>query len=140
MSSRAPSRAQLRWETALGVLGLWSVAVPFMATALGMHLDVALRLEIADHVLPGILIAGAVAVLVLTRRAGHVSAWIAPMALGIAFLGGLWITATHVPLMLEAADGRPQAPWDASIFHSLWGPPITAIALWLLWRELAAAD
>lgn len=60
-------------------------------------------------------------------------------ALGIVFLGGLWITATHVPLIFQAPDGHPGAPWNASIFHALWGPPIAFVSLWLLWRELAAA-
>ncbi len=137
MKAPAGSRVQLRWETALGALGLWSVAVPFAATALGMHLNVARRLEIADHVVPGLVIAGAVALLLVARRDGQSTTWIAPAALGIAFLGGLWITATHVPLIVQAAEGRPGAPWDSSIFHSIWGPPIAAIALWLLWRELA---
>ncbi len=128
----------MRWETLLGVLGAWSMAVPFAATALGMHLDVTRRLEIADHVVPGLAIAGAAALLVAGRRRASPNTWMAPTALGIAFLGGLWITATHVPLIFQAADGRVGAPWDASIFHSLWGPPIAFVSLWLLWRELAS--
>ena len=137
MIQRAATSVPLRWEAILGVLGLWSIAVPFAATALGMHLDVARRLEIADHVVPGLIIAGSVALLVIARRSSQAGTWAAPTALGVAFLAALWITATHVPLIFQAADGRPGAPWDASIFHSVWGPPMTAISLWLLWRELA---
>lgn len=127
----------MRWEALLGVLGAWSIAVPFAATALGMHLKVTRRLEIADHVVPGLAIAAAAALLIAARRRAAPHAWMAPTALGIAFLGGLWITATHVPLIFQAADGRVGAPWDASIFHSLWGPPIVVVSLWLLWYELA---
>ncbi len=136
MTQHARSK-ELRWETLLGVLGVWSIAVPFAATALGMHLDVTRRLEIADHVVPGLAIAGAAALLILAWRRALPNTWMAPTALGIIFLGGLWITATHVPLIIQAADGRVRAPWDASIFHSLWGPPVALVSLWLLWRELA---
>ncbi len=139
MSRRASSDVRMRWETLLGVLGVWSIAVPFAATALGMHLKVTRRLEIADHVVPGLVIAGAAVLLIVARRRPVPDAWMAPASLGIAFLGGLWITATHVPLILQAADGRVGAPWDASIFHSLWGPPIVLVSLWLLWRELATS-
>ncbi len=135
MSRRASS--EMRWEALLGVLGAWSIAVPFAATALGMHLNVTRRLEIADHVVPGLAITAAAALLIAARRRTAPHAWMAPTALGIAFLGGLWITATHVPLIFQAADGRVGAPWDASIFHSLWGPPIVVVSLWLLWYELA---
>lgn len=138
MSRRARSSLNLRWATLLGSLGVWSIAVPFAARAVGLHLNVARRLEIADHVVPGVAVAGAVALLILARRGAAPNAWMAPSALGIVFLGGLWITATHVPLIFQAADGRPGAPWDASIFHSLWGPPIALVSLWLLWRELGA--
>jgi len=126
----------LRREALLGVLGVWSIVVPFAARGLGLHLNVARRLEIADHVVPGLAIAAAVVLLILARRGGAPNAWMAPSALGIVFLGGLWITATHVPLIFQAADGRPGAPWNASIFHSLWGPPIALVSAWLLWREL----
>lgn len=138
MSRHASSGLNVRWEVLLGFLGAWSIAVPFAARAVGLHLNVARRLEIADHVLPGIAIACAVTLLILARRGSTPNAWMAPLALGIVFLGGLWITATHVPLIFQAADGRPGAPWDASIFHSLWGPPIAFVSVWLLWRELGA--
>ena len=137
MSPRTGVTAQLRWEVVLGALGLWSIAVPYVSTALGMHLNVARKLEVADHVVPGIAIAASVALLLVAQRSAHPSAFVAPAALGIAFLAGLWITTTHVPLIFQAADHKPGAPWDTSIFHSLWGPPIAAISLWLLWRELA---
>lgn len=137
VSEHSASSEQVRWEIALGVLGLWSIAVPFAATALGMHLDVARRLEIADHVIPGLVIAGAIGLLVWSRRGAHPNTWAAPWALGIVFLAGLWITATHVPLIFQAADHRQGADWDAAIFHSVWGPPILVVSTWLLWRELA---
>lgn len=137
MSRRASSSLTLRWEALLGALGAWSIPVPFVATALGMHLDVSRRLEIADHVVPGLTIAGTVVLLVLARRRAPTNAWMGPAALGIAFLAGLWITATHVPLIFQAADRHPGVHWDAAIFHSVWGPPIVLVSSWLLWRELA---
>jgi len=104
-----------------------------------MHLNVARRLEIADHVIPGLVIAGCVGLVILARRGAKRNTWVAPAALGVVFLAGLWITATHVPLIFQAADERPDAPWNSAIFHSIWGPPIALVSLWLLWRELASA-
>jgi hypothetical protein len=136
LTQHAVSSVQLRWETLLGVLSLCAVAPPYVGPAIGLHLNVAQRVEVADHVVPGLAAAGAVVLVILTRRSAQPNEWIALAALGLVFLAGLWMTATHVPLLVQAADGR--AAWDASIFHAVWGPPIAVVSLWLLWRELGS--
>jgi len=54
-----------------------------------------------------------------------------------AFLGGLWQTVTHAPLVAEA--GGSQTPWGAVLLHSAAGPLITLLALWLTVEASAAA-
>jgi hypothetical protein len=56
---------------------------------------------------------------------------------GWCFLGGLWQTATHFPLVLEG--GGTQAPWAAVALHSTAGPLIAAFALWLTFRPAGRA-
>jgi hypothetical protein len=102
----------------------WAVVVPYVADALGLELDVAASTEVIDHVVPGVLAAGLGAVLFGdARRAGQLP-WL--LAAGAAFLTGFWITATHVPLLLEAADGA--SPWGASLVHLSAGPPVALVA------------
>ena len=39
------------------------------------------------------------------------------------------MTATHLPLMLQAT--RAEAPWDATIYHSV--PGLAVLALGVVW-------
>jgi hypothetical protein len=96
----------------------------------GLELDVATRLEVVDHVVPGVvMLAGAA---VLATRAGVAGDRVWMGAGGIAFLTGLWITATHVPLIPAAVDGL--APWGTALLHLSAGPPILVLGVWMLLR------
>jgi predicted membrane channel-forming protein YqfA (hemolysin III family) len=122
---------QTRWATAVAGLAAWTIAVPWLAEAIGLTLDVATRLEIADHVVPGVLVLVGVALLV-TRGSppgNKVSLYVG----GVVFLSGLWITATHTPLIFDAVEGM--ARWDAALLHLSAGPPITALGGWMLLRS-----
>lgn len=109
-----PSRATIsnRLLTAgvvAGVLGM----VPFFLTP---ELDTARSAEIADHVVPGILVLCAAGGVLVAHRRGGVS----PMAFLAAalamLLAGIWMASTHVPLLFQAA--RDEAPWAGSLYHS----------------------
>ncbi len=104
--------------------------MPWLAEAVGLELDVATRLEIADHVVPGAIMLAGVALLV--ARGGSPGNLVALGAGGVAFLTGLWISATHTPLILDAVEGA--APWDVSLVHLSAGPPILALGVWMLLR------
>ncbi|MCP9491959.1 MAG: hypothetical protein MSC31_19100 [Solirubrobacteraceae bacterium MAG38_C4-C5] len=119
-----------RWATAVAGLAAWTIAVPWLAEAVGLELDVATRLEIADHVVPGAIMLAGVALLV--ARGGSPGNLVALGAGGVAFLTGLWISATHTPLILDAVEGA--APWDVSLVHLSAGPPILALGVWMLLR------
>jgi hypothetical protein len=115
-----------RAPRALIALTAWAMAVPWLAKAIGQGLDVPARLEVVDHVVPGLVALAAGAVLVradatsLTRL----------VAGGVACLAGVWITAAHAVLVPEAIDGV--SPWGAALLHLSAGPPITVVAAWML--------
>lgn len=109
----------------LGLLiGGWALIPPYSGPAL----DTAQRVEIADHVVPGIFVlATSIGSLVVgRRRATGALAFLA--GLGI-ILAGVWMTATHVPLVLQAA--RQEAPWGATVYHSL--PGLAVLGLGAAW-------
>ncbi len=95
----------------------------------GPHLDTADRVEVADHVVPGALV---VLVSVAVLACGLVRARRSPPMLpaGLAVvLAGCWMTATHVPLLAQAA--RDEVGWGAGLFHTL--PGVAVLALGLVW-------
>ncbi len=83
-----------------------------------------MRVEVADHIVPGlVVILVSVAALVMAppgRPPGN-----ALLLAGlVVLLAGLWMTATHVPLVLQAT--RDEAPVGAVVYHSL---PSLAVAM-----------
>lgn len=111
----------------LAALGLLSVAVPYVGAALGLDVNVARRLELIDHVIPGAIAAAcAVAAYGLLRVGAAARSVTYLLSVGIALLAGLWITATHVPLLLEANRGT--VAWGPALWHSLPGLPMLLVA------------
>lgn len=106
-------------------IALWSIAVPWLGKALDLSVDVSTRLEVADHVVPGI-----VAVLAGTwalRISDRPTATPFLVAAGIIFLAGLWMTSTHVPLVIQAT--RDQVGWAAALWHSTGGPMVMILGI-----------
>ncbi len=109
-----------------GVLGM----LPFFVTP---ELDTARAAEIADHVVPGILVLFAVGAVLLAHRQGRVG----PMAFltaGLAILlAGIWMVSTHVPLLNQARRG--DAPWGASLYHS--ASAVVVLVVGVAWASAA---
>lgn len=128
-----------RWPAlaaVLGALGAWSIVVPYLGPRLGFELAVAGRVEVVDHVVPGLAI-GAGGALALSLLRGGRSGSVPSLALACAIaLAGLWITATHVPLLADA--GRGLVPWGTAWFHAAPGALILALALALVLHEARA--
>ncbi len=110
---------------------------PYIGPPLGLELNVAAKVEVVDHVVTGVVVAvcGTLAAL-LARRDEELAHGAAALGLtGLCFLAGLWQVATHAPLV---ADGGGRAtPWDTVLLHSVAGPVIVALALWLTLRAPA---
>lgn len=108
-------------RTWLVILGAWAAVVPYIATLLGLDVDVAGAVEVVDHVLPGIATIG------LALAADRLRGTARDLALGGCALCGFWITATHLPLLADGGDAA--RPWDAVLVHATAGLPLLIVAL-----------
>ena len=128
-----PGRSGLR--DALPFLGLAAAAWSLLPPYSGPELNTEMRVEIADHVVPGILmLVLSVAALVRSRRAGARSpagSFMLLAGLGI-LLAGFWMVATHVPLVAQARRG--EVPGGTAAYHT--APGIAVMVLGLVWAAL----
>lgn len=119
-----------RWlMVALLAVTVWGAIPPWVGPWVGWDVqNVPLSVELVDHALPAVILA-AVAV-------AGLAGWLPLLVALVGVLAGLWMTATHVPLLGQAADGL--VGWDAALFHSLPGILLLALtvaaAVWA-WRD-----
>lgn len=131
----ASTPVEAQRATLLGAIGAWNILVPYLATALGLDVNVKAIVEVVDHVVPGAILAGAALYLRrLARRRRLAGEPMALIASGVAFLAGFWILATHVPLWGDAAESA--VSWEAAIWHSIAALPIVALAVWFVLRSI----
>lgn len=107
------------------VIGVWAMMPPF----LGM-LNTAFTVEVVDHQVPSVLVLAATVFVLLRREQSR------PVLLTCGFvvlLAGTWMTATHVPLVAQAATG--QAPWPGTIVHSTSAVAVLALGAVWTWRH-----
>ena len=120
---------------ALAALGVWAIVVPYLGPELSLRLDVSSQLEFVDHVVPGtVAVLSAVLLFSVLRRGGDASSGWWLVAAGAAFLAGVWMVSTHVPLLEDASRGA--ADWGPTILHNSSGLPIGLLSLWLLFVAL----
>ncbi len=91
---------------------------------MGPALATASRVEFADHVVPAIVIV-AIAGFALWSSSRRVDPTLVFLGGLSILLAGFWMTATHVPLVLQARRG--DAPWGATVYHSLPGLAVLAV-------------
>ena len=128
-SDAKPERAFI----ALVLLALWSIVPPYLGPLLGLELDVSAKLEVVDHVVPGVLAAVAACIALSYVRRGQTDSLPVLAALGVCVLAALFQSVTHLPLVLDA--GGPQQPIDSVVLHSTPGPALLALSLVLLLRS-----
>lgn len=117
----------------LPVAGLVAAAWAALPPYSGPSLEAARGAEVVDHVVPAVvLLLASVAALVARRRPTAV------LGCGLVVaLAGLWMTATHLPLVRQARGGG--VSWDAVIYHA--APGLAVLALGAVWtaRSWSAA-
>jgi len=102
----------------------------------GPTLNVEPAKEVADHVIPAVVVLlCAVVGLVASRRAQGPGALRFMAGMGV-LLAGLWMMATHLPLVAEAM--RDEAPWPATIYHT--SAALAVFGLGLLWATLTWSE
>ncbi len=121
-------------KRALPVLGLltaaWSVIPPY-ARDIGTEP----RIEIADHVVPAVVLV-AVSALALWMRSARNRGTLLFIAGLVVLLAGLWMTATHVPLLAQAR--RHEVASGDAWFHTI--PGLAVLALGFAWAAAYWSD
>jgi hypothetical protein len=119
-----------RWLLVLAAVAAWSIVPPYLGPLIGLDLDVPSSTEIVDHVIPGVCaIAAALLARVHVQRGASESMQVLA-ALGVCTLAGLFQTASHATLVLDA--GGPLRPVETVILHATVGPALMLLSLWLL--------
>ncbi len=102
----------------------------------GPKLNVEAAKEVADHIVPAavVLVASLVGVWASRRPEGP-GAFRFMAGMGV-LLAGLWMMATHIPLILEALND--EAPWPATIYHN--SSAFAVFGLGLLWSTVTWSE
>jgi hypothetical protein len=102
----------------------------------GPKLNVEPATEVADHVIPAILVLVCSLVAIAAgRRAKGPGGTRFLCGMGV-LLAGLWMMATHLPLVAEA--NRGEAPWVATIYHT--SAALAVFGLGLLWATVTWSE
>lgn len=121
------------------LMPLVGLAVAFWASLpkySGPKLNVDPATEVADHIIPAILVLlASLAGIVATRRAKGPGSLRFLAGMGV-LLAGLWMMATHLPLLAEA--NRGEAPWPATIYHT--SAALAVFGLGLLWSTVTWSE
>lgn len=122
-------RAMFRLRRILPVTGLiigaWSVLPPYT----GPSLNTKTRVEVADHVVPGVVLIVLSVTLVLLERRRPLSPTVR-LAAGFAILlSGIWMTATHIPLVAQAMRDEVSAG-SCSPRPARWPRPSCSSTRW----------
>lgn len=134
-AARSPLRQALPFAGL--VAGVWAILAPY--TLLGPDLNAASKNEVADHVVPGVLMLAVALAMLALRRRGAESGTL-PLVGGFVYLlAGLWMSATHLPLVRDAGNGVVAD--GVAAWHTV--PGLVVLALGAVWSAAwwsAAAD
>lgn len=126
-----PDLARLLPFIGLGV-ALWA-SLPQWS---GPKLNVAASTEVVDHIFPAVIVLVASVVGILAGRRPQGPGAMRLIAGMAVLLGGLWMMATHIPLVAEAT--RDEAPWPATIYHT--SAALAVFGLGLLWSTVTWSE
>lgn len=126
-----PDLARLLPLVGLGV-AVWASLPKFSGPALNTESAV----EFTSHIIPAVLIALASIVGILAGRRPQGPGALRLIAGLAVLLAGLWMMATHLPLVAQAT--RDEAPWDGTIYHT--ASALAVFGLGLLWSTVTWAE
>jgi len=129
-----PDLAKLMPLIGLGV-AVWASLPKYS----GPRLSVSASKEFADHIVPAILVALASIVGILAGRRPQGPGALRLIAGMTVLLAGLWMMATHIPLVAQTMRGGDDAAtWAATIYH--FSSALAVFGLGLLWSTVTWAE
>ncbi|MDQ4071169.1 MAG: hypothetical protein M3203_17120 [Actinomycetota bacterium] len=102
----------------------------------GPQLNVEPAKEVVDHIVPAVVVLLASIVGIYASRRPQGPGALRFMAGMAVLLAGLWMMATHLPLVAQAL--RDEAPWPATIYHN--SSALAVFGLGLLWSTVTWAE
>lgn len=118
------------FSVALAVFGALDAVAPYVANAVGLPLATLPLNEVVDHVVPGAVVILVAWISLLRGRRALVGSL-------LCLVAGTWMTATHVPLLVQAGQGL--VPWETALIHSIPGILVLLVALMTTLVDLVAA-
>ena len=114
---------------ALPVVGLVAAAVAVLPPYTASDIGTSTRVEVADHVVPAVLMV--VLSLVALARRHQPAPGMFPLVAGLGvLLAGLWMTATHLPLVARAS--RDEVDAGIAAYHTVPGLLVVVVgAVWV---------
>ena len=126
-----PDLARLLPFVGLGV-ALWASLPQYS----GPKLNVEASKEVVDHIIPAVVVLLSSVVAIMAGRRAKGPGAVRFMAGMAVLLAGLWMMATHLPLVAEAT--RDEAPWPATIYHT--SAALAVFGLGLLWSTVTWSE
>ena len=108
------------FSIALAVFGVLDAIAPYVSNAVGLPLSTLTINEVVDHVVPGAIVVGIAWMSLLRGRRSLAGSLVTVVA-------GTWMFATHVPLIVQAAQGL--VPVQTALLHSVPGALVLLTAL-----------
>ena len=134
VTAPGPDLARLMPLVGLGV-AVWASLPQYS----GPKLYVEASKEVADHIIPAILVLLASIVGIMAGRRPQGPGALRLIAGMAVLLAGLWMMATHIPLLLQTMrGGADAASWPATIYHL--ASALAVFGLGLLWSTVTWAE
>jgi hypothetical protein len=116
-------------------VALWAALPQFSGPAI----NTSETAEFVDHIVPAVLIVLCSLVgIAASRRPAGPGALRFIAGMGV-LLAGLWMVATHFPLVRQTMDGGPEAAsWEATIYHT--ASALAVFGLGLLWSTVTWSE
>ncbi len=121
------------------ILPLVGLGVAFWASLpkySGPALNTAADAEVASHIIPAVVVFLAAIVAILAGRRPQGPGALRLIAGMTVLLTGMWMMATHLPLVAQAT--RSEAPWAGTIYHT--ASALAVFGLGLLWSTVTWSE
>jgi len=119
------------FSIALAVFGVLDAIAPYVSNAVGLPLSTLTINEVVDHVVPAAIVVGIAWWSLLRGRRSLAGSL-------VTLVAGTWMFATHVPLIVQAAQGL--VPVQTAMIHSVPGALVLLTAIMAALVDLIAAN